>query len=106
DAIRRVKARREEPMEPTAEGEPSREPAAGDERTLERRRLLEKVDEVLAELDPRRAQVVRLHAQGFTTVRMGRLLGTTEPSARNLLHRALKELRQRLEERGISYAGD
>jgi len=110
DAIRRLKARREEQLDPGGDGEPGLElpvEAAGSgERALERRRLLEKVEAVVDGLEARRGQVVRLHAQGFTTVEMARLMGTTEPAARNLLHRALKELRQRLRERGLTYAGD
>jgi len=110
DAIRRLKARREEQLDPGGDGEPGPDlpvqTAAFGERALERRRLLEKVEAVVDGLEARRGQVVRLHAQGFTTVEMARLMGTTEPAARNLLHRALKELRKRLQERGLTYAGD
>jgi RNA polymerase sigma-70 factor (ECF subfamily) len=111
DAIRRVKARREQPLEPEdPHGDPlpdvSARAAADDERTLERRLLLEKVEGVLGQLETRRVQVVRLHVQGFTTTEMSRLLGITEPAARNLLHRALRELRERLRDGGVHYAGD
>jgi RNA polymerase sigma-70 factor, ECF subfamily len=111
DAIRRVKARREEPLEPgPAAGEAPRQEevrrSEEAERTLDRRRLLEKVEGVLARLDDRRRTVVRLYLQGFTTTEMAALLGSTEPAARNLLHRARQELRERLEEEGLTYAGD
>jgi DNA-directed RNA polymerase specialized sigma24 family protein len=109
DAIRRLKARREEQLDGEAgEAEwsgPVGE-AAGGEQTLDRRLLLDKVEGVLGRLDGRRSRVVRLHLQGFTTTEMAALLGSTEPSARNLLHRGLKELRERLREEGITYAGD
>lgn len=111
DAIRRVKARREQPLEPEdADGDPLPDlparAAAVDERTLDRRRLLEKIEGVLAQLETKRVQVVRLHVQGFTTSEMAGLLGITEPSARNLLHRAMRELRERLRESGVDHAGD
>ena len=109
DAIRRLKARREQQLDAAAADEPGAlppAPAEEGEKALERKRLLEKVEAVLGGLEPRRVQVVRLHLQGFTTIEMARLLGTTEPSARNLLSRALKELRGRLEEEGITYAGE
>ena len=110
DAIRRLKARREEQL--SSDGpdglerpEPEREAVDGEE-TLDRRLLLDRVEGVLGRLEGRRSQVVRLHLQGFTTTEMASLLGSTEPSARNLLHRALKELREKLREEGITYAGD
>jgi RNA polymerase sigma-70 factor (ECF subfamily) len=110
DAIRRVKARREEPLElddPAGPARPRPVPDGVDgEAVLGRRLLLEKVERVMAGLDGRRSQVLRLHFQGFTTTEMGALLGSSEASARNLLHRGLKELRERLREEGITYAGE
>jgi RNA polymerase sigma-70 factor (ECF subfamily) len=111
DAIRRVKARREQPLEPEdPDGDPlpdvSARSDADGERTLDRRLLLEKVEGVLAQLETKRVQVVRLHLQGFTTSEMAALLGITEPAARNLLHRAMRELRERLRDNGVDYAGD
>jgi RNA polymerase sigma-70 factor, ECF subfamily len=110
DAIRRLKARREQQLEPEdPEGAERPRPARGAEdgdRALDRRLLLEKVERVLDGMDGRRSRVLRLHLQGFTTTEMARLLGSTEPSARNLLHRGLQELRERLREEGITYAGD
>jgi RNA polymerase sigma-70 factor (ECF subfamily) len=110
DAIRRLKARREEQLDGGEAGEAESSgpvgEAAGGEQTLDRRLLLDKVEGVLGRLDGRRSRVVRLHLQGFTTTEMAALLGSTEPSARNLLHRGLKELRERLREEGITYAGD
>lgn len=109
DAIRRVKARREQPLEtegPDGDPPPAVAAVADEERTLHQRLLLEKVEGVLGQLETKRAQVVRLHLQGFTTTEMAGLLGVTEPAARNLLHRALKELRERLRAGGVDYAGD
>jgi RNA polymerase sigma-70 factor (ECF subfamily) len=110
DAIRRLKARREDQLDPEEpDGLPRAEPArvaAEGEAALDRRLLLEKVERVLGALDERRAQVVKLYLQGFTTVETAALLGSSEAAVRNLLHRALKELRERLREEGITYAGD
>jgi RNA polymerase sigma-70 factor (ECF subfamily) len=111
DAIRRLKVRKEEQFPAAAEGaetaaqEPAQDSPDAD-RALDHRLLLEKVEGVLGRLESRRAQVLRLHLQGFTTTEMATLLGSSEPSARNLLHRALKELRERLRDEGITYAGD
>ena len=110
DAIRRLKVRKEQQLPADAEGEAASYAPVHDspdeEGALDRRLLLEKVERVLGRLEGRRAQVLRLHLQGFTTAEMAALLGSSEPSARNLLHRALKELRERLRDEGITYAGE
>jgi RNA polymerase sigma-70 factor (ECF subfamily) len=119
DAMRRVKARREQPLDADGtEGETenaderplpaeaTRGAARDPERAADHRLLLERVGKVVDGLEDKRRQVLRLHLQGFTTTEMAALLGTTEPSARNLLHRATKELRERLAAEGITYAGD
>lgn len=111
DAIRRLKARREDPL---PDGEQPEGPVAvevqrgapGGEQAAAHALLLEKVERVLAGLAPRRSQLIRLHVQGFTTTEMGRLMGSTEAAARNLLHRALRELRERLRDEGITYEGE
>jgi len=51
-------------------------------------------------LPDRRRQVVQLHLRGFGTVEMGRMLGVTEATARNLLHRGLTTLREQLRAEG------
>ena len=85
DAIRRVKARREEPLEAEdGDGPPRPRPlpeGLDGEAALDRRLLLEKVERVMAGLDGRRSQVLRLHFQGFTTTEMASLLGWSEPAA-------------------------
>lgn len=110
DAVRRIKARRgDRTASLDAEGDagaPSSATAEGPEAGLDRQRLLAKVEGVLERMEARRATVVRLHFQGFTTVEIARMLATTEPAARNLLHRALKEMRHHLEDEGLAYAGE
>jgi RNA polymerase sigma-70 factor (ECF subfamily) len=109
DAVRRVRARREDPLEnpdeegPTgvlADARPSPERSAG------REILLGRIDEVLKGFAPERARLLRLHVQGFTTQEIADLQGWTEPKARNLVYRTLGELRERLRALGIEYEGD
>lgn len=108
DAIRRVRARPEEPLvlerddsvsassDPRATG-PSPELAA---RHAE---ALREVGRVLEGMPARRRLAVRLHLQGFDTTEIGQLAGWSEPQARNLVYRGLDELRRRLHESGIEY---
>jgi RNA polymerase sigma-70 factor (ECF subfamily) len=114
DALRRVRTRREEPLDPGTtddSGEirqatvlraigpnPEEQATAGE--------LFRKVDVALASLAPDRGRAVRLSLQGFTTVEIARLLDWTEPRARNLLYRGLKELRARLAQEGIDCETD
>lgn len=51
-------------------------------------------------LPERRRRPVQLHLQGFGTLEIGRLLGMSEPTARNLVYRGLDELRERLGNEG------
>lgn len=101
DAIRRVKARREEPLEDSESPVlPAPHGACGGgvqpEEALDRRLLLDRVREVIATMPERRRRAVGLHLQGFTTTEIADLTGNTEPAARNLVYRALSELRERL----------
>jgi RNA polymerase sigma-70 factor, ECF subfamily len=111
DAIRRVRARREEPLaDPEEEGAaagaaladagPPLDQAAG------RGLLLERIGQVLGTLPADRRRVLELHLQGFTTQEIGDLHGWTEAKARNLVYRTLADLRDRLKAQGIEYEGD
>ena len=111
DAIRRARARREEQLGPPPESGGSRDwevvdPQASPERQAERALVLEKVRECLGRLKAERRRALALHLQGFTTEEIGRLLGWTEPRARNLVYRGLKQLRDTLRGAGIDYAVD
>ena len=44
--------------------------------------------------DVNRRRAVGLHLRGFTSTEIAQLLGWTEPKARNLTHRGLKDLRE------------
>ncbi|MCB1036632.1 MAG: RNA polymerase sigma factor [Acidobacteria bacterium] len=100
DALRRLKARREEGLA-AAEG-PKALPFPTERRNPERaamdRQRLQQVRLALEGLAANRRSAVRLHLQGFTTEEIGRLKGWTEAKARNLVYRGLSDLRSLLEE--------
>lgn len=111
DAVRRVKARREEQLDSAREGIgregapqgdlPARNSRDAPERAAERQRILEKIEQVLSGLPDNRRRPVALYLQGFGTREIGDLLGWTEAKARNLTYRGLKDLRARLKAEGI-----
>lgn len=112
DALRRVKARREEAL-PEAEtigsgnGRPGMALAVeSHEIQVERTQVLTRVSAVLGQLPDNRRRALGLHLRGFGTAEIGRLLGWSEAKARNLVYRALRDLRQRLHAEGIEYEGD
>jgi RNA polymerase sigma-70 factor (ECF subfamily) len=109
DAVRRVRARREDPLEPPDEeggtgGLADARPSP--ERAAERGFLIGRIEEVFARFAPERRRLLRLHLQGFTTQEIADLHGWTEPKARNLVYRTLGELREQLRALGIQYEGD
>jgi DNA-directed RNA polymerase specialized sigma24 family protein len=65
--------------------------------------LRRQINLALAQLPENRRRAVGLHLQGLTTAEIGALLGWSEPKARNLVHRGLKDLRQSLRASGIEY---
>jgi RNA polymerase sigma-70 factor (ECF subfamily) len=112
DAIRRVAARRESPIalvEPsgTDDAELSRRvPQESPEDSAVRSELGRTIDEALAQLPDNRRRAVALHLQGFTSVEIGRLARWSEPKARNLTYRGLKDLRERLKAAGIEWPAE
>ena len=114
NAIRRAKARREEQLrlvwddedENAAEVKPII-PAAGAESSpeaqAEREEMLRKVEEAMARLPESRRLAVGLHLKGMTTDEIADLMGWSEPKARNLVYRGLKDLRSKLRSAGIEY---
>jgi RNA polymerase sigma factor (sigma-70 family) len=74
--------------------------AADPQRSAEGGQFGQALQRALADLPPRRRQPVQLHLQGFGTADIGRLLQTTEATARNLVYRGLDELRERLKAEG------
>ncbi|RME48130.1 MAG: sigma-70 family RNA polymerase sigma factor [Chloroflexi bacterium] len=114
DAVRRVKARREEQLQLAEEveaGEKQMDPVLVDRRTppelvAERRQVMRKVEAALSRLPDNRRRAVGLHLMGLTSQEIAELLGWSEPKARNLVYRGLNELRQRLRAEGVEYEVD
>lgn len=116
NAIHRAKSRREEQLR-LADDEEAEDAAdvktttlaAGAENSpeaqAEREELLRKVEEALARLPENRRLAVGLHLKGMTTDEIADLMGWSEPKARNLVYRGLKDLRGELRAAGIEYGG-
>lgn len=109
DAIRRVKARREEQLRLDNDDDQGDAPVhivpdapeQSPERQAERRELAAKIQSALSRLSGNRRQAVALHLEGMTTQEVADLLGWTEPKARNLVYRGLSDLRELLRAEGI-----
>jgi RNA polymerase sigma factor (sigma-70 family) len=109
-AIRQAKARREESLEEGGQDAdvPALTPAApagssSPHVATERAELRGKIAAALGRLPENRRRAVGLHLQGLSTHEIGSLLDWTEPKARNLVHRGLKDLRIALRALGIEY---
>jgi RNA polymerase sigma-70 factor (ECF subfamily) len=71
-------------------------PEPGPDVRAHERGLVDAVCERLRELSPEARRIVVLHAQGFTTHEIARLMHQTEPRVRNHLYRILPGLRRGL----------
>ena len=102
DRIRRRRARREEPVDPTApatQRAAATDPTPGD--ALESAELVEQVAAAVDGLSAARRPVVRMYLAGYRQEEIASLLGWSEAKTRNLLYRGLADLRGRLTEMGI-----
>lgn len=107
DAIRRAAVRREAPIE-LAELRPA-EPAAwvsqdwppSPERAAGRAWATERIRAGLSRLAVNRRRAVGLHLQGFTSQEIAAIAGWSEPKARNLTSRGMRDLREQLQAMGI-----
>jgi RNA polymerase sigma factor (sigma-70 family) len=115
DAIRRIKSRREDQLrlaEEENESEQSRgqtltaAPDEAPDRVAERQLLVQKIAAAMAEMPADRRRAVGLHLEGMTGQEIADLLGWSEPRARNLIYRGLKDLRSRLQAEGVEYEID
>jgi RNA polymerase sigma factor (sigma-70 family) len=113
DAIRRVRARREDQLR--VEGDADEDhgphvvadsPERSPEREAERAELLGRIEAAMSRLIENRQRAVRLHLEGMTTAEIGSLMGWTEAKARNLVYRGLADLREALRAEGIDYEAD
>lgn len=76
-------------------------PAGGPFEDVWRRECLEAIEAGLAALSADRQRAARLHLQGFRVEEIMRLCGWSYQTARNLVARAMADLRQALLERGF-----
>jgi RNA polymerase sigma-70 factor (ECF subfamily) len=97
DAMRRATARRERLLDSlTLPAVVSEAPVVDARETAERRLELRRVREELDRMPEDRRRAVGMHLQGFTPAEIAELAGWTEPKARSLVYRGLRELRERL----------
>ena len=61
-----------------------------------------RIERAIETIPESRRPVVRMYLAGYGSAEIGELMGWTEAKARNLLYRGLADLRQRLEEAGLS----
>lgn len=115
DAIRRVKARREEPLlaeqdDPGGSLAPQSSLATADcdspLRRAELAEVSEKIQAALSTLSDERQRAVGLYLQGFTSEEIAVIFGWSGPKARNLTYRGLSDLRRLLRAHGIEYEAD
>jgi RNA polymerase sigma-70 factor (ECF subfamily) len=109
DAMRRVRARREHPLMVASTDDAAEElaidpaaPTRSPEQLASDRETSQQIQDALARLSENRRRAVGLHLRGFTSREIAGLLGWSEPKARNLTHRGLKDLRALLIDEGIA----
>jgi RNA polymerase sigma-70 factor (ECF subfamily) len=111
-AIQRARARREEQLHLVEhDDEPgipieslATDPQESPEAVTERKQLIETIERALARLPENRSLAVGLYLKGMTTQEVADLMEWSEPKARNLIYRGLKDLREQLRAEGIDYA--
>jgi RNA polymerase sigma factor (sigma-70 family) len=110
-AIRRAKARREERLVDGEEYSGSEADASfhqdrsvSPEVLAEHHELIRHVEAALGRLAENRRLAVELHLRELTSVEIADLVGWSEPKARNLVYRGLRDLRRHLRAAGIEYA--
>jgi RNA polymerase sigma-70 factor (ECF subfamily) len=111
NAIQQVKARREEQLSPAEDAgagpdwieSRAADPGESPEALAVRSELIDKVEQALAGLQEKRRVAVGLYLKGMTTDEIAELMGWSEPKARNLAYRGLKELREAVRALGIEW---
>ena len=105
EAIRHVKARREEQLRTAKEKEEPALPVPGPEnspeRLAERQQIGAKIQQALERLPDNRRRAARLYFKGMTSQEIGDVMGWNEPKARNLTYRGLRDLCHQLRAEGI-----
>ncbi|HWP43757.1 MAG TPA: sigma-70 family RNA polymerase sigma factor [Blastocatellia bacterium] len=111
-AIQRAKRRREEQLRladdeddsPSALDSLAVAPSESPEALAERRELVGQIEEAMGSLQENRRLAVGLYLKGLTTEDIAELMQWSEPKARNLVYRGLKDLREQLRAKGIDYS--
>jgi RNA polymerase sigma-70 factor (ECF subfamily) len=98
DEIRRLRAQREDPLEPTEQTAES--PAPSPEAHAVGRELGESIRDCMDALVRDRKVAVTLHLQGHSVPEAARLLGWNAKRVENLVYRALADLRDCLRSKG------
>jgi RNA polymerase sigma factor (sigma-70 family) len=98
-AVRRYRARSEEPLESAPIQVSGPESSA--DRLTTARRVQDALAEALDAMAPDRARAVRGHLAGFTVEELMKLYGWTYQRARNLIARGMGDLRSELRARGL-----
>ena len=106
DAVRRVRARREDSLEVNGHASTDALPAHAGDDIAARTELKELLQRAIERLAADRRRAVRLHLQGLTTHEIAQALDWTEPKARNIVYRGLAELRGALKDLGVESAAD
>lgn len=103
DLIRRRRTMREDSLD---EMDPSSGQLAATAADPEQRAQLSdlalRIEHAIETIPESRRPVVRMYLAGYGSAEIGELMGWTEAKARNLLYRGLADLRQRLEEAGVT----
>lgn len=98
-AVRRYRARGEEPLESAPLQVAG--PATRADRLTDARRVQDALADALRAMAPDRARAVRGHLAGFNVEELMRLYGWTYQRARNLIARGMADLRTELRARGL-----
>jgi RNA polymerase sigma factor (sigma-70 family) len=98
-AVRRYRARAEEPLESAPLQIAG--PATRADRLTDARRVQDALAEALQAMAPDRARAVRGHLAGFNVEELMKLYGWTYQRARNLIARGMADLRAELRARGL-----
>jgi RNA polymerase sigma-70 factor (ECF subfamily) len=103
DLIRRRRTMREDSLDDVDPSEPGLAASAADPgRRAELSDLALQIERAIELIPESRRPVVRMYLAGYGSAEIGELMGWTEAKARNLLYRGLADLRQRLEEAGVT----
>ncbi len=103
DLIRRRRTTREDSLDDVDPSEPRLAATAADPgQRAELSDLALRIERAIETIPESRRPVVRMYLAGYGSAEIGELMGWTEAKARNLLYRGLADLRQRLEDAGVT----